>query len=144
VERRWTPISVDGVPDGLILFDGVCVLCSWWVRFIIVRDRTRFRFAPIQKPYGERLARRLGIDIAMPETNAVIVGGIAYFKSDSAIQVLRMLPGWRWVGAFAVLPRVFRDWVYDRVARNRYQVFGRTEQCMVPTADVTARFVLDD
>jgi predicted DCC family thiol-disulfide oxidoreductase YuxK len=143
--RRWTPLPATDVPDGLILFDGVCLLCAWWVRFVIARDRPgHFRFAPIQQPFGERLARKFGIDTAVPETNAVVAEGRAYFKSDSAIRVLRELPGWRWVGVLSVLPREFRDWVYDRVARNRYQVFGRTEQCMVPTPDVLARFIFDE
>jgi len=143
--KRWTPVAVTGVTDGLILFDGVCILCSGWVRLIIARDRDcRFRFAPIQKPYGKALAQRLGIDVAMPETNAVVLGGHAYFKSDAAVQVLRMLPGWGWVGALTVLPRGFRDWVYDRVARNRYRVFGRTEQCIVPSAEIISRFIIDE
>jgi predicted DCC family thiol-disulfide oxidoreductase YuxK len=143
--KRWNPVAAPNVPDGLILFDGVCVLCSGWVRFVIARDHaSRFRFAPIQKSYGKQLARRLGIDVAAPETNAVILNGRAYFKSDAGLRVLRELPGWRWTFALTVLPRGFRDWLYDRVARNRYRMFGRTEQCMAPTPDVLARFIVNE
>ena len=144
MQQSWKPKAIDGVGDGLVLFDGVCVLCSGWVRFLLERDHAEFfRFTPIQSPYGRALAQRLGIDAEMPETNAVIVGGRAYFKADSAMQALARLPRWRWVRIFSVLPRPVRDWCYDRVARNRYQLFGKTESCMVPRPELMRRFVFE-
>src|ERR1700761_407664 len=84
--------------DDVILFDGVCVFCSHWVRFVVARDKAvRFRFTPIQSPYGTRLALALGIDPNDPDTNAVIHDGIAHVKSDGALTVLSCLPGWSWV-----------------------------------------------
>ena len=81
--------------DDVILYDGVCVFCSRWVRFVATRDvNHRFRFTAIQSPYGTRLAQAFGIDPADPDTNAVIHGGVAYFKSDAALTVLGALPGW--------------------------------------------------
>lgn len=59
--------------DDVILFDGVCIFCSRWVRFVAKRDPAkRFRFTPIQSDYGARLARTFGIDPADPDTNAVV------------------------------------------------------------------------
>ena len=75
---------------------------------------------------------------------AVILGGRAYFKADSSIHALSRLPRWRRVRAFAILPRPVRDWLYDRVARNRYQLFGKTESCMVPTPELMRRFIFDE
>ena len=141
----WTPQDIDGVPDGLVLFDGVCVLCSGWVQFLLKRDTDGyFHFTPIQSPYGRSLAQRLGIDAETPETNALIVGGCAYFKLDTVMAALQRFPRWRWVRALAVLPRPMRNWCYDRIARNRYQLFGRTETCMVPTPEISRRFLFDD
>ena len=61
MRARWQSIPAPDVADGLILFDGVCVLCSGWVRFVIERDAAeRFRFVPIQSPYGSALASRTG------------------------------------------------------------------------------------
>jgi len=145
MKPSWKPKAIDGVPDGLVVFDGVCVLCSGWVQFLLKRDHAQFfRFTPIQSPYGRALAQRLGIDAVAPQTNAVIIGGRAYFKADSAIVALSRMPRWRWVRIFAILPRPVRDWLYDRVARNRYQLFGRTESCMVPTPELMRRFVFDE
>jgi predicted DCC family thiol-disulfide oxidoreductase YuxK len=142
MKRRWHPIPASSVPGGTILFDGVCVLCSWWVRFIIVRDPdARFRFTPIQSPYGRILANAFGIDYDAPESNAVVLDGTVFFKSDAAIHALQSLPHWQWVGLLASLPRPLRDWLYDRIARNRYRLFGRMKNCLVPSADIARRFV---
>ena len=126
--------------DDVILYDGVCVFCSRWVRFVASRDRERrFRFTAIQSGYGMRLAQSLGIDPRDPDTNAVIHGGVAYFKSDAALTVLSNLPGWQWVRALRLAPKPLRDAVYGLVARNRYRIFGKYDQCFVPDAEVRAR-----
>jgi len=124
------------VEDGLILFDGVCVLCSDWVDFIIKRDPSaRFRFLPIQTPRGRAIARRFDIDADTPETNVVVKSGQALFKFDTVLAVIEELPGWRWLTILRHLPRSLRNWLYDRIARNRYAVFGKRAICRVPTAD---------
>jgi predicted DCC family thiol-disulfide oxidoreductase YuxK len=139
---RWSPQPAPDEPDGLILFDGVCVFCSRWVRFVIDRDHDRrFRFVAIQSAPGRALAARFGIDPDAPQTNAVIWSGRIWFKSDAALTVLGQLPGTRPLGALKAVPRAVRDPVYDRIARNRYALFGRTEACMVPSAKDRARFL---
>ena len=131
---RWQPLAMPGLPDGLVLFDGVCVLCSHWARFVIDRDpAVRFRFLAIQSVEGRALAIRLGISAEAPETNAVVLDSRVLFKSDAALGVLGSLPRWRWVRLLALLPRWLRNPVYDLVARNRYRLFGRSDTCMMPT-----------
>jgi len=126
--------------DDVILYDGVCVFCSRWLRFVATRDvNHRFRFTAIQSPYGARLAQAFGIDPADPDTNAVIHGGVAYFKSDEALTVLGALPGWGCVRALFAAPKPLRDAVYSLVARNRYRIFGKYAECFVPDADMRAR-----
>jgi predicted DCC family thiol-disulfide oxidoreductase YuxK len=126
--------------DDVILYDGVCVFCSRWIRFIASRDRDqRFRFTAIQSGYGTRLAQAFGIDPEDPDTNAVIHRGVAYFKSDAALTVLSNLPGWTWVRALRSFPKPLRDAIYNLVARNRYRIFGKYEECFVPDAEFRAR-----
>ena len=128
--------------DGIILYDGVCVLCSGWMRFVIARDHAgRFRFAPIQSPYGRALASALGIDPADPDTNAVLVGGRIYRRSDAALAVLQALPRWKWVRALGLLPRRLRDRLYDVVARKRYALFGKHDRCDMVDASLAGRVV---
>ena len=126
--------------DDVILYDGVCIFCSRWVRFVATRDVAgKFRFTAIQSPYGIRLAQTFGIDAEDPDTNAVIHGGAAHFKSDGALTVLSHLPRWRWTRLLFVVPRPLRDAIYNLVARNRYRIFGKFDSCFVPDADVRAR-----
>ena len=143
--QNWHPLPADDLPDHLILFDGMCVLCSGWVDFIIARDpAARFRFAAIQTPLGRRLAERFGINPNEPETNAAVANGRAHFKLDSVLVVLAELPGWQWTRVGYLLPKTARDFLYDRIARNRYRLFGRRPTCRVPTPDVSHRFIADD
>ena len=126
--------------DDVILYDGVCIFCSRWVRFVIARDTTRrFRFTPIQSDYGTRLAKTFGIDPEDPDTNAVVHGGVAFMKSDAALTVLSHLPGWRWTRVLFAVPRPLRDAVYSLIARNRYRIFGKYETGFWPDADMRAR-----
>jgi predicted DCC family thiol-disulfide oxidoreductase YuxK len=138
---RWSPQPAPDEPDGLILFDGVCVFCSRWVRFVIARDpERRFRFVALQSEPGRVLAARFGIDPATPQTNAVVWGGRIFFKSDAALTVLGLLRSTRPLGGLRSVPRLLRDPAYDLIARYRYRIFGRTDVCMVPAPDDRSRF----
>ena len=111
--------------EGIILYDGVCVLCSGWMRFVLDRDTQGiFRFTPIQSDYGRALAQALNIDPDNPDTNALVLGGKAWRRSDAAIRVVSLLPGWAWVGTFKIVPRPLRDMVYRLIARSRYRVWA--------------------
>jgi predicted DCC family thiol-disulfide oxidoreductase YuxK len=126
--------------DDVILYDGVCVFCSRWVRFVASRDvEQRFRFTAIQSSYGTRLAQAFGINPEDPDTNAVVHGGEAFFKSDAALTVLSNLPGWGWVQTLRAVPKPLRDAAYGLVARNRYRIFGKYEECFVPGPEMRAR-----
>ena len=128
--------------DDVILYDGVCVFCSRWVRFVAVRDsERRFRFTAIQSGYGTRLARAFGINPDDPDTNAVVHGGEVFVKSDAALTVLSHLPGWRWVRVLRLVPKPLRDAAYNLVARNRYRIFGKYEECFVPDAELRERVI---
>jgi len=128
--------------DDVILFDGVCIFCSRWVRFVAARDTARrFRFTPIQSAYGAKLAQTFGIDPEDPDTNAVVHGGEAFLKSDAALTVLSQLSGWSWVRVLFAVPKPLRNAVYNLVARNRYRIFGKYDACFVPDADLRARVI---
>lgn len=129
--------------DNLVVFDGVCNLCTHSVRFILAHEKEPlFRFSPVQSATGNHLISELGLDPNDVETFVVIADGRAYLRSDAAIRIAPHLRGaWRWLGAVKIVPRPLRDWVYDVVARHRYRWFGRTDECMVPAAELRARFI---
>jgi predicted DCC family thiol-disulfide oxidoreductase YuxK len=128
--------------DDIILYDGVCVFCSRWIRFVAARDvERRFRFTAIQSGYGTQLAQAFGINPDDPDTNAVVHGGVAHFKSDGALTVLSNLPGWGWVRALRSVPKPLRDAVYNLVASNRYRIFGKYDECFLPDAELKERVI---
>lgn len=124
----------------LILFDGVCNLCSSSVQFIIRNDKAgRFRFAPLQSPTGRALLEGQ----AHTRNSVVLVEGEKVFtQSTAALRIARRLDGiWPLLYAFIVVPAPIRDGVYQFVARNRYRWFGKQDSCWVPSPELRRRFV---
>ena len=130
-------------PDNLVLFDGVCNLCSALVQFVIRHDRAaKFRFAAIQSEIGNEIFQSHGLDPAELHTFAFVADGKMFMRSDAAIEVASRFGGaWRILRVFRFVPRVVRDSIYTIVARNRYRWFGRKEVCMVPTPEIKERFL---
>jgi len=130
----------------IILFDGLCNLCSGVVRFVIKRDpRAHFRFASLQSDVARQLCARAGHPLPTtpdPDTIIVIANGRVLERSDAAIAIARGLNApWTLLGVARIIPRPIRDALYRLVARNRYRWFGKRDTCMVPTADLRARFI---
>jgi predicted DCC family thiol-disulfide oxidoreductase YuxK len=127
----------------LILFDGVCPLCSGFVAFVVKRDRAAvFRFVSVQSGLGQSILSHFGQPRFEWESNVLVEDGRAYFKSAAFCRIVRRLPRpWRWLAAACLVPRGTRDWLYDRIALNRYRLFGRYDRCIVPPADAAARFL---
>ena len=126
-----------------ILFDGVCNLCNGAVRFVAERDpHAVFRFASLQSEAGQALLRQHGLETEDFDSVVLVDGARVFTRSAAALAIAARLSGpWPALSAFRVLPAFLRDAVYDLVARHRYRVFGRTEQCMVPTPEMRARFL---
>jgi predicted DCC family thiol-disulfide oxidoreductase YuxK len=151
-----------GSGDGshpLLLYDGVCGLCNWTVRFILRRDLdAAFQFASLQGSLAHGILRRHGTHPSDLDTAYVVVnfrtselGGAGesqpderlLARSDAVLFVMRQLGGvWR-VGGWVLrlLPRAVRDWAYAAVARRRYRIFGRDNTCRLPDAETRARFL---
>src|SRR5580704_2359028 len=128
----------------LIVYDGVCVLCSRSIRFVAAHDRAaRFRFVPLQSAYGRQLAERHGISVEAPDTFVAIIDGAASFRSQAWLNIMARLPGFGWTGILRIVPRPLRDAAYDLIARNRYHWFGRTDRCERPPPDLAARVIED-
>ncbi len=136
------PPHVDA-SNRIVMFDGVCKLCHGWSRFLIRFDRQRqFRLCTVQSPAGQDLLRWAGLPTDQFDTMVYIEDGRIYTKSDAFLKVIgRMDYPFRLAALGWLLPRALRDWLYDRVAQNRYRIFGRFDVCLLPTPDHEARFV---
>jgi len=137
------PPSLGTAPQPLFVFDGVCVLCSRSVRFVLAREKNHeLTFAPAQSALGQAIYQALGLSAEVYDTLIVLDQGRAYLKSAAVMQLARRLrQPWRSLAVLEFLPRHWLDWLYDRVARNRYRLFGRYDSCPLPDASLRARYV---
>jgi predicted DCC family thiol-disulfide oxidoreductase YuxK len=128
--------------DRIILFDGVCNLCNQSVKFIIKRDSSAyFKFASLQGEIGQSLLKKYGLKDDL-DSFIVIENQKAYVKSSAALLVCSKLDGaWKMVKIFRILPPLFRDFLYDLVAKNRYKWFGKEESCLLPSPEWKQRFL---
>ena len=132
----------------LLLYDGVCGLCDHLVQFVLAHDpRGLFDFAPLQSDTGRAAVAREGGDPGALTSFYVVrdyrtAGARSLVKGRAALFVAAAL-GWPWraAGLFGVLPTAVLDWGYDIVARHRYRVFGRFDQCVLPPPEQRRRFV---
>jgi predicted DCC family thiol-disulfide oxidoreductase YuxK len=127
----------------LIVFDGICHLCTGFVRFVIRWDRVAlFQFLPAQSPRGEALYARLGLKSGDWDTNLLVLDGRVYTELDAFIEIARRFGGlWQLVPLLYAIPRILRDWLYNRLARNRYNWFGKRDVCYLPAPDLASRFL---
>jgi predicted DCC family thiol-disulfide oxidoreductase YuxK len=130
-------------PTRIILFDGVCNLCSSAVQFIIQRDSKRvFNFASLQSSFGQRQLEKFNLDKNTLYSLILIQENKVYQRSDAALLIAKELRGgWSLFYAFIILPRFIRDTAYNSIARNRYRFFGKKNECWLPTAELCSRFI---
>jgi predicted DCC family thiol-disulfide oxidoreductase YuxK len=132
----------------LVLYDGVCGLCSRLLQFLLAHDRQGiFNFASLQSPTGRSLVQRSGGDPHLLSSFYVL----AHYRTRDARVITRGRAalfvagelGWPWKATrlLGVLPTTLLDGLYDRVARNRYRMFGRHERCLMPRSEFRNRFV---
>ena len=129
--------------SAIILFDGVCNFCNSSVNFIIERDKAGyFKFAPLQSEIGEKLLAENGIDKIETDSVVLIEDGAVYTHSTAALRVAGKLDGaWKWLSYLNVVPRAVRDAAYKLFAKYRYKLFGKKDECMLPSPEIRARFL---
>jgi predicted DCC family thiol-disulfide oxidoreductase YuxK len=137
--------AVRAFPDDrpIILFDGLCALCSGWAAFVLRHDRkARYRLLTAQSALGHELYVHYGLDPTNYETNILLEDGVAWFRSESS---LRMFEGlglpWSLARGFRLLPLFVRDALYNWVAKRRLLFFGKLEQCYMPPPDYRDRLI---
>lgn len=127
----------------IIVFDGHCVLCSGFARFVLRHDPTsRLRLLAAQTPLGQALYRHYALDHRDLKTNILIDNGLPWFKAEGSIRMARHLGfPWSLAAGLRVLPPRARDALYDLVARNRLQWFGTRDTCFLPDPHDADRFL---
>ena len=127
---------------NLIIFDGTCNFCDAYINFVIDHDRTnKFQFASSQTDVAKNILSNLNVD---PSKSIVLLSGEKYFfKSDAVLEISRQLSSnisWLYVFRF-IFPSFLRNFLYDIIAKNRYLLMGKLNECKLPTPELRAKFL---
>lgn len=128
----------------LILFDGVCNLCNSSIQYVIKHDKKNiFMFTALQSEVGKKIIEEFKVDTN--KTDSILLynpeEGISD-KSTAALKIAYLL-GFpqNLMSVFFIVPPFIRNWVYDYIAKNRYQWYGKKDQCMIPTPELENKFL---
>jgi predicted DCC family thiol-disulfide oxidoreductase YuxK len=136
------PPNVD-INDCVILFDGICKLCNAWRKFIIKYDNLqRFKLCSVQSPEGQSILAHFNMPTDHFDTMMYVESNQYFDKSDAFLNVVNKLGfPWRILYVFKIIPTGIRNWLYDRIALNRYSLFGKYDSCMMPSKENDNRFL---
>lgn len=129
--------------EPILLFDGVCNLCSGSVQFVIKHNGNQnVRFASLQSEIGEELLKGADLPADYLGSLVLVENGKIFVKSDAALKLAKHLNGlWKLGGIFLIVPKFIRNPIYDWIARNRYKWFGKKEVCWIPKPEWKTRFL---
>jgi predicted DCC family thiol-disulfide oxidoreductase YuxK len=126
----------------MILFDGVCNLCCGSVQFIIKHDKKKqFRFALLQSNSAKEILQNIPQQEKNIHSIILLQNGKFYFQSTAVLMIAKQLNGLipllYWL---IIIPKFIRDGVYGFIAKHRYKWFGKTNECWLPTKELSELF----
>ena len=137
--------NIDSITQqhDIILFDAICVICNGWAKFLIQHDQhQKFKLASVQSPLGEAILKHYSMSTEHYSTMVVILNGQRYLESTALLKVMQHLGlPFSLMNSGYLMPRPLRDFLYRRIALNRYQLFGTTDQCLLPSAENKQHFL---
>ena len=131
-------------PYSVAVMDGTCALCALGAKMVHRLDRSgTIRIAPIQGQAGAALMVKHGLDPLDPDSWLFIESdGTVWRDLDATIRLGQVTGGVGWFLTWLkIFPKSARDWMYARVARNRYAMFGRADMCEIPNDALKARLL---
>jgi len=125
----------------IILFDGDCNFCNYWVKYVIERDKKDlFRFTSLQSEKGKELLKQYNLKDDL-ETVVLISNNVAKTKSTAALHIFKVLGSiYQLAMVFIIVPKFIRDWLYSIVAKHRKKLM-KNQSCIIPTQAVKNKFL---
>ena len=127
----------------IAVLDGECVVCSSFARFIVhFNPDARIMWA--QHAVTKSFLKEFDISFEDVMRSVVVVRyGKAFRGSDAFVQVLSTMPWYFRIFGFiiSIFPFTIREWVYQRVANNRYALFGKKDTCSLPSPTMKSKFL---
>lgn len=131
------------INQKIVLFDGVCNLCSSSVQFILKKDKkNQFLFGSLQGQTGQQYLKKFNLPADTFNSFMLVENNKLYTRSAAALRMLKHLGGaWSLGYAFTIVPEFIRDAIYKWIAKNRYKWFGKKKECWIPTPALKERFL---
>lgn len=143
MEKKYKNIPYIDRSQKIILFDGICKLCNAWCNFVLRYDKKNMiTFLPMQSDKGQSILQYLGKPTDGFETMLFIDNNHVYGKSTAFFKIAHHLSfPIKSLVFLKYIPIVIRDYIYDLIAKNRYSVFGKYEQCPLPNKEHEERYL---
>jgi predicted DCC family thiol-disulfide oxidoreductase YuxK len=129
--------------ESVVLYDGVCKLCNGWVNFLLRhRVARQVRFASVQSEEGKTLLKWAGLPQENVSTIVYIADQQHWLRAQAVFRVMQKMAGpWRFLSVLRHFPDSISNFAYDRIALNRYKLFGRYDSQHSLTPDYPGRFL---
>jgi predicted DCC family thiol-disulfide oxidoreductase YuxK len=123
----------------IVFFDGVCVLCNRSVDLLIRADRrNKLKYASLQAESSKAFLSAIDQQLLKEDTIIFYSEGRLLIKSEAVLKISFNLGfPYSLLMIFKIIPKKWRDSLYDYIARHRFRWFGRHDNCRVP--DETTR-----
>tara|TARA_B100000941_G_scaffold58889_1_gene38559 strand:+ start:5271 stop:5693 length:423 start_codon:yes stop_codon:yes gene_type:complete len=117
----------------IILFDGECAMCNNYILFVAKNDSDdNFRFLSIQNKKIIELKKTHAIEEDNISSICIIDNNKIKRKSRAVLKIVSMLKfPYNLLIVFYIIPNFLRDIIYDLVAKNRYRIFGKVDECSI-------------
>ena len=131
------------VNNKIIFYDGFCVMCSRFIRFIVLLDkRKKFKFSAISSDFASRVLPKKLDKKQVGKFIVYLSNDKVYKKSNAVIQILIDFGGFYHVfKLLKIFPSKIRDILYDIFANNRYKWFGKSDVCHIPPKEIRDQFI---
>ena len=131
------------IENPVVLFDGVCNFCNYWVNFALKRDKKKkLKFSPLQGETARQILEKYNFNTTALSSVILIDKNRIWTQSSAAIRICKYLKGgWKLCYGLIIIPKFIRDFFYNIIARNRYKWYGKRDKCMIPTPELRDRFL---
>ena len=129
--------------ERIVYYDGVCGLCDGFVELLVKLDKKKkLKFSSLQGESGKRLLNKLNLDLEEFDTVLFKVNDQVYTKSTAVFKIINSIGGIiKLFLVFNLLPRRFNDWIYSKVAKNRFKIFGKLDKCDISKFNKPGQFI---
>ena len=126
----------------IIFYDGLCAMCNRFIRILITLDKKeKFLLAPLKGKNGKILKEEFSKELQGIDS-VIFYNKKVFTKSSAVINILNELGGaYKLAYIFNIIPTFISDSIYDYIARNRFQWFGKLDKCPMPEKKNISRFL---